>query len=161
MPSSHKPHPLITGTILLTAAGLLSRVLGFFSPDLSLPHDRRRRSRDLSDDLSGLRDLFLLVRRLDPDCDLPFHRSGAGTCEADACFRISPFLFHVTLRGPYDPTFFRISRGICPHGTAVRPAALRHGLCNPLHFRPCLYLRLLLRKGKGVCPCSPPSSLNR
>lgn len=30
MPSSHKPHPLITGTILLTAAGLLSRVLGFF-----------------------------------------------------------------------------------------------------------------------------------
>ena len=30
MPSSHKTHPLITGTILLTAAGLLSRVLGFF-----------------------------------------------------------------------------------------------------------------------------------
>ena len=30
MPLSHKTHPLITGTILLTAAGLLSRVLGFF-----------------------------------------------------------------------------------------------------------------------------------
>ena len=30
MPSSHKTHPLITGTILLTSAGLLSRVLGFF-----------------------------------------------------------------------------------------------------------------------------------
>ena len=30
MPSSHKTHPLITGTLLLTAAGLLSRVLGFF-----------------------------------------------------------------------------------------------------------------------------------
>ena len=30
MPLSHKTHPLITGTILLTTAGLLSRVLGFF-----------------------------------------------------------------------------------------------------------------------------------
>ena len=30
MPLSHKTHPLITGTLLLTAAGLLSRVLGFF-----------------------------------------------------------------------------------------------------------------------------------
>ena len=30
MPSFHKPHPLIAGTILLTAAGLLSRILGFF-----------------------------------------------------------------------------------------------------------------------------------
>lgn len=30
MPSSHKTHPLITGTLLLTAAGLLSRILGFF-----------------------------------------------------------------------------------------------------------------------------------
>ena len=30
MPSSHKAHPLITGTLLLTTAGLLSRILGFF-----------------------------------------------------------------------------------------------------------------------------------
>lgn len=30
MPSSHKAHPLITGTLLLTTAGLLARILGFF-----------------------------------------------------------------------------------------------------------------------------------
>ena len=84
MPLSHKTHPLITGTILLTTAGLLSRVLGFFY--------RIFLSRTIGAEGLGiyqmifpsLRNLFLPLRRVDPDRHLPLYRSGPGPCEADA-----------------------------------------------------------------------------
>ncbi len=39
---SEKKRVFLTGTLLLTAAGFLCRLLGFFLPYISFPHHRRR-----------------------------------------------------------------------------------------------------------------------
>lgn len=157
MPLSHKTHPLITGTLLLTAAGLLFPGPRLFLPDLSLPDDRCGGTRNLPDDLPSLRNLFLPLRRVDPDRHLPLYRSGPGPCEADAALWLFFILRHVSGRRLCDPALLGPSCGTCPHGTAVCPAALRHGLRDSVYLCPCLHMRVLLRKRKSLRPCGRPA----
>ena len=157
MPLSHKTHPLITGTILLTTAGLLSRVLGFFY--------RIFLSRTIGAEGLGIYQMIFPVYGIffslcagsiqtaisrftaaDPDHAKRTLLSGFSLSFAmslAAAFVIRHF------SGPLAET--------CPHGTAVCPAALRHGLRDSVYLCPCLHMRVLLRKRKSLRPCGRPA----
>ena len=156
---SHKPHPLITGTILLTAAGLLPRPRLFYWIFLS----RTIGAEGLGiyqDDLSGLRIFSPCARRLDPDCDLLFHRSGAGTCEADACFPDFSFPFHVTSAA----LMIRHFSGFLAGSVLMEPRCARCSPSWPLQSPalPSMPVSAATTTERKRClSLQPPSSLNR
>ena len=156
MPLSHKTHPLITGTLLLTAAGLFSRVLGFFY--------RIFLSRTIGAEGLGIYQMIFPVYGIffssAPGRSRPLgfllYRGGPGPCEADTALWLFFILCHVSGRRLCDPALLGPSCGTCPHGTAVCPAAFRHGLRDSVYLCPCLHMRVLLRKRKSLRPrCRP------
>ena len=159
MPSSHKTHPLITGTILLTAAGLLSRVLGFFYR-IFLSRTIGAEASESTDDLPDLRNLFLPLRRVDPDRHLPLYRGGPGPCEADAALWFFFIFRHVSGRRLCDPALLGPSCGTRPHGRGVPTCSPSW----PSRFRvpPSMPASAgtITEKKKSPSPL-PPSFLNR
>ena len=155
MPLSHKTHPLITGTLLLTAAGLLSRVLGFFY--------RIFLSRTIGAEGLGIYQMIFPVYGIffslcAGSIQTAISRfTAADPCEADAALWLFFILRHVSGRRLCDPALLGPSCGTCPHGTAVCPSALRHGLRDSVYLCPCLHMRVLLRKRKSLRPCGRPA----
>ena len=145
MPSSHKPHPLITGTILLTAAGLLSRVLGFFY--------RIFLSRTIGAEGLGIYQMIFPVYGIffslcAGSIQTAISRFIAAEPEHAKRTLVSGFLlsFSMSLSAAL---MIRHFSGFLAGSVLMEPR------CAPLLS--CLDLRLLLRKGKGVGPCSRPA----
>ena len=155
-------HRLFQGAVILTAAGLITRFMGFFFR-IFLSHafgEEKRRA--LSADLPGVCPLSLDQHRRAPDRGLP-HDRGEGLPRKNrrgrerAAHRSLPHSYPVLRRGTADPAECRLYRRNIFRRPKMRRNAGHHLLRAPLRRHPQLHLRIQLRHAADQTPRTEPA----
>lgn len=152
-----KKNPLITGTLLLTAAGFLSRILGFFY--------RIFLSRTIGAEGLGIYQMIFPIHGIAfALCAGPIQTSISRLAAANVKKGRSTFRAGLAISLTISVILMIAIRFSAPFlaehvllGTAVRPASADNGAVYSVFRHPCLYLRLLLWHEKNCCAGSVPA----